>query len=502
MRIKKRFVLASFIIAGLMVWVAAVADLLDRFELGSGVLPLTGTGDILGDANPPDTQPGPDWADLFDTDGVPVDVAALFGGEDAVFIGTNNDFPFRPGDDLGTPLVGYSTSGPKDFTVFAKGSNKNNHLIGTWTWATGDSPPKDDVANAYAYATMDSNDDLLIYIGLERITTDGASHVDFELNQSEIGLDNVVPCPENSCGFTGAKTEGDILVVMDFERGGALGLVEIMRWEEVAPATFEWVLLFKILPDAGGKAEGCNKAFNGFDANIVCAVNNDTAIDGGPWPNFNRSGQTITDIEPNAFTEVGVNLTALLDDTPCLSTVQVKSRSSASFNSELKDFAFGKFDLCGSITIIKEAIPEGSQEFQYSGDLGAFSLVDDGSATSTTTFSNLLPDTYTVIEGGPPAGWELTGLACDPPAITRTDLGNATAGIDLDFGDDATCTFTNTELGQIIIDKVTIPSGDSQIFTFTPQGYGDTFTLTDAAEPNDTLVSLLPGTYTVTLHVP
>jgi hypothetical protein len=514
MRIKRRFVLASFIIAGLMVWVAALATLIDQFELGdSSVTP--GTADILGEESkaPPGAQSGPDWADIFDTNG---NVVSLFGGADAVFLGTNDDSPPRPGDDL-------AVGGLVDQTIFAS-TNKNNDLISTWQWDTGNTPVKNDISNAYAYATLEnSTDDLLIYVGLERLAPNGASHVDVEINQSEIGLDKDPPCGDDEtdgvsdtepCEFTGEKTVGDILVVMNFENGGALGFFEVRRWTGT-----EYALRFQKLPPNGGSAEGCNAPpgatdvySNGvFASDSICMVNNTQPplladIQSGPWRSFDSHGNTITTLEDNAFTEMGINITEILGTAPCFNTIQVKTRSSPSFNSELKDFAFGQFDLCGSITIIKEATPEnfpvGSpQVFDYSGSLGAFTLVDDGSGGNRITFNDLLEDIYDVTEGVP-SGWDLDNLTCiDPSGGTTTNIPSATASIDLLLGEHVECTYENSAEGTIVIIKNSIPD-DSQVFDYA--GTLATFTLVDDGSPPGNIITFtrLVGTYDVTETVP
>src|SRR5207244_7230588 len=61
--------------------------------------------------------------------------------------------------------------------------------------------------------------------------------------------------------------------------------------------------------------------------------------DGGPWANYDNHGNVITTLPANAFTEMGVDITNVLGESPCLSTFMGKTRSSASFTSELKDFA-------------------------------------------------------------------------------------------------------------------------------------------------------------------
>ena len=54
--------------------------------------------------------------------------------------------------------------------------------------------------------------------------------------------------------------------------------------------------------------------------------------------------------------------------------------------------------------------------------------------------------------------------------------------------------------GNIIVDKVTVPSGDAQEFLFTPS-YGSAFSLKDADPPHDS-GPLGPGTYSVAETVP
>ena len=83
----------------------------------------------------------------------------------------------------------------------------------------------------------------------------------------------------------------------------------------------------------------------------MCAFNNGTTITGGSWISYDDRGQPTDNLDPNAFTEVGINVTALLGRTPCFVNVQAKSRSSASFNSSLKDFARASIGICSfSIT--------------------------------------------------------------------------------------------------------------------------------------------------------
>src|SRR2546422_711543 len=65
--------------------------------------------------------------------------------------------------------------------------------------------------------------------------------------------------------------------------------------------------------------------------------------------------------------------------------------------------------------------------------------------------------------------------------------------------DTVTCTFTDTKRGQIVVDKVTSPSGDPTSFSFSTTGTGyASFILTDPATPNGQTLS--PGAYSVSAH--
>src|SRR5439155_1479145 len=134
-----------------------------------------------------------------------------------------------------------------------------------------------------------------------------------------------------------------------------------------------------------------------------------------------------------------------------------------------------------------------------------FSLTDAAAPNDQT----LAPGSYSVSEAVP-AGWDLTGLSCASSLGTSTVTttappvagpGTATASITLAAGDTVTCTFTDTKRGQIVVDKVTSPSGDPTSFSFSTTGTGyASFSLTDAATPNGQTLS--PGSYSVSETVP
>ncbi|KKK52460.1 hypothetical protein LCGC14_3104710, partial [marine sediment metagenome] len=106
----------------------------------------------------------------------------------------------------------------------------------------------------------------------------------------------------------------------------------------------------------------------------------------------------------------------------------------------------------GTITVIKDTDPDGPQNFDFTFKMGIFSvdfILDDDNdpeRSNTVTFTNLLPDTYTVTEKTV-AGFVLTNITCtgDTNSVITTSTANANAIIVLAQGEDIICTFTNVD---------------------------------------------------------
>lgn len=119
-----------------------------------------------------------------------------------------------------------------------------------------------------------------------------------------------------------------------------------------------------------------------------------------------------------------------------------------------------------SITIVKQASPEGSTSFPFTASpspLSNFNLVDDGTSSNTQVFSGITA--FTSQQGSPlyivtentPAGWSLNDLSCSVTSAnggTQT-VNGSTATINLQEGENVTCTYTNTaQTGTIELQKV------------------------------------------------
>jgi len=157
---------------------------------------------------------------------------------------------------------------------------------------------------------------------------------------------------------------------------------------------------------------------------------------------------------------------------------------------------FGNSQL-GQIIVEKQTLPDGSTEmFAFTSSYSSGFSLSDG---QTNNSSFLAPGSYTVSELVP-TGWSLSNVEfVTSDGSDTSSWTGSTATIDLDPGETITVRFHNTQLGQIIVEKQTLPDGSPQAFNFTPS-YGSGFSLTDGQTNNSGL--LTPGSYTVNELVP
>jgi len=416
------------------------------FELGpSGSAPYTATTatNILGDGN---AANGPDWADLFTATGPS---GTTITKKDA---NANNkpDCEEAPGKECAFLEDASSAGGATDPTTFSGfgTSNKNNDPISTadcsnrtppltgsgcspWGWDGGNVPAKDDLTNVYAYEVVPTSGPraghVIIYGGLERESPSGDSYVDLEFFQNPVALcnsgsPNFTPTP--TC-FTGVRQTGDVIVSMNFLKGGSLGSVEIRKFN-TATGTYGD-------PVGAASGQGCFSP-NGNAGDDICAFNNGASIDGGPWANYDNHGNVITSLPANAFTEMGVDLTNVLNESPCISSFMGKTRSSASFTSELKDFAGPTtFSRCAPSTKLTKSVDKTtihageSVNYSYTEEndgkdpLTNVSVSDD-SCTSPARGADSVGNNDSTLDPG-----EIWTFTCGPQVLNDTTTNTATA---------------------------------------------------------------------------
>src|SRR2546428_3468010 len=113
-----------------------------------------------------------------------------------------------------------ASNDPTTFTT----SVKNGDPINAISFGPGNVPNKNDLGNVYAasHATAARPE---LFFGAERLSDNGDSHIDFEFLQTIIG--HTAGCSGN---FSGHRTEGDLLVAVDFTGGGGTATNALYQW--------------------------------------------------------------------------------------------------------------------------------------------------------------------------------------------------------------------------------------------------------------------------------
>jgi hypothetical protein len=314
-RRRRRFLIVPILcIAALALFMAgsaqAVHDL--NFELD---------GNIAVDAG----GPAFDWESFFDSAGAENPVlpdASRPGFTDSGFskdFSRNTDGSYNRAD-----ATTYAT-GSKDTLSISPGwqCNRDNNIN-----------DKVDLVNAYAVAyTNPANGHEILYFGLERFSNDGDANVAFWFLQ-----DNVTcVSPGGSTPFTGNHTDGDILVVSAFTKGGVVSAIDAYRWNG----------------DDNTGSLGTTPVAHGVDCkstlggDATCATVND-ATNGTldpPWDTANKDGTS--DVKIAEFFEGGLDLTAKGLGGKCFNTFIADTRSSQSLTATIFDFARGVLGECG-----------------------------------------------------------------------------------------------------------------------------------------------------------
>lgn len=128
-----------------------------------------------------------------------------------------------------------------------------------------------------------------------------------------------------------------------------------------------------------------------------------------------------------------------------------------------------------SLTIEKQTGPHGSTAdfgFTASSPLnpGTFTLSD----SDTQAFPNLDPGQVTITESDVPAGWDLDDITCAGTTVSAKDVDAGSVTVDLAYGENAYCLFTNGELppASLTIVKDSEPATWDPDFPFDVQGTG------------------------------
>ena len=344
----------------------------------------------------------------------------------------NTDWINAPARVTGTDL-----SNSKQDNAFGQGSNEDDPAV---TVVNGSIPPnKNDLTRFYVASEFSGGSNFL-YLAWERAVNIGSANLDFELNQSVTAGFNA----STTGPITLTRTAGDILVTYDFGGSGTptLGLLK-------------WVTT--------GAASQC------FSANTVPCWGNRVNLSAAGFAEGQVNAGTVSEpiaggnLTAGLFGEAAINLTAAGVFPPgtceAFGSTFLKSRSSASFPAELKDFVAPQpvdISNCGKIIVKKVTVPSPDPtDTSFAFTLGGggnpaptgvtfpklFSLKDGGSDTTQVFAGSGYSAAETV-----PANWSLTSATCSD--------GSPVTNIAVSPNETVTCTFTNTlQLGAIQVTK-------------------------------------------------
>ena len=321
-----------------------------------------------------------------------------------------------------------------DSTAFALGSNKNGQNPAVWSSPPSQFvPDKNEILDVFMHVRRDGttrSDSLWMFGAISIENTTGNRYFDFEMYQTDIYFDKTTRKFNGygpDAGHTAWKFDalgnviqpGDIILTAEYS-SSALSMIEARIWIDRielvnTPALFNWQ----------GNFDGAKSISQFGYASIVpkddgifyCGLQSQNNTWGGPFGILLGNNSLITDYKANQFMEFAVNLTKLgLDPVTILGggtcnipyqKVLVKSRSSTSFTSELKDFVapfyFGKPGkvklfteiplFCGvyGVSNIKVTNPVNGSSYSWKTTNGHFA--DTSNATSVYVDA---PGTYIV----------------------------------------------------------------------------------------------------------
>jgi hypothetical protein len=259
-----------------------------------------------------------------------------------------------------------------DQTAFVDGSNKNADHPTDWRGDTKSVLDKNDILDVYCHlrrqgTNYNTTDNLWLFGAVAIEGTNGDRYFDFEMYQTDIFYTRSTTrftgygpdAGHTSWRFDGSGNitqAGDIIFAANFSTSG-LTDIEARIWVDRAvlstvPATFNWTGTFDgATPSAQYGYAGIQPKFG--DPFYYGTLNSGPTW-AGPYRVARANNSVVTQYAAGQFMEFGVNLTTLglnpttlMGEAPCgipFSKVMVKTRSSTSFTSELKDF-IAPFDL-------------------------------------------------------------------------------------------------------------------------------------------------------------
>lgn len=250
----------------------------------------------------------PYWQDIFESEGslrdqvdeiealgsngVP-NAADLYGGLDPVFTG----------DNLSDGIA-------IDMSALVTAEALSDHLV-----YNGTVDGSNDIGNTYVLAAQDGDGNLVLYAGIERLTTTAESYIDLEFNQDVVQVRQGDPWP-----LHGSRTANDILIRLNLAEG-AISSVEFRRWDESGA--------FETIDQAGSLSHG---ACRGAGTRYVVCIGS-PPIESTEVELWDADGAPVGYLPPDSFVEIGINVDVLLGTAhPDFTSIQVRTPGDISLN--------------------------------------------------------------------------------------------------------------------------------------------------------------------------
>jgi type IX secretion system substrate protein len=357
-----------------------------------------------------------------------------------------------------------------DTTVFTVAS-KNGESPAIWTPGIQAVPDKNDILDTYMHirrAGPNTSDSLWMFGGISMDNVTGNRYFDFELYQTDIYYDRVSQkfygygpdMGHTSWKFDAAGNvikAGDIIFTGAFQSSVLTNIeariwVSYADWTTVTPAGFTWSGLFdggtpgaaygyaSIMPNTSGAFyTGLGSVNNTWSGPFGLVLQDNSLAFSGGGPASTTNGKYIAD----QFIEFSVNLTKLgLDPVTTAGTdicgtpfnrLLIKTRSSASFTADLKDFvaptdlflaprAVAAADVpvyCGVIGVSTIAVQDPYPSSSYTWSTTDGHIVGPNTGSSITVDS---PGTYIVAQrlalGCNPYAYDTVTVTFDPNCTT------------------------------------------------------------------------------------
>ncbi len=227
----------------------------------------------------------------------------------------------------------------KDTTLFTGGATKDDLDIPGWKFTSGAGPDKDDLSHGYA-ARYDDH----LYFGTDRFAATGDATVGVWFFQQNI---SPITSGPNAGKFTNEHTNGDVLVLSDFTKGGEVATARVFEWHSPGGAINGTLDLISGTTTTPADCVGPPQVGNN---DPVCATVNAGNTD-SPWAFQAKEQGSPAGVFPKGhFLEGGIDLEAL-GLGGCFSSYLIESRASTSIDSVLKDFVGGTFAECDATAV-------------------------------------------------------------------------------------------------------------------------------------------------------